>query len=110
MATSEEVRSAVDRLAARIEASGADPKAIPERTIVCVIPDLGTAIAGRFKKARLVDLAETAEKAADVRLTARSDDLIALIDGRLSVGFAFLTGKVRIDASTADLMLIRKLF
>lgn len=110
MATQEQVWEAVERLAARIEAAGAPADAIPERTLVCVISDLGTAIGGRFKGSRLVELAETSDPTADVRITARSDDLVALIDGRLSVGYAFLTGKVRIEAATADLMLIRKLF
>ena len=46
----------------------------------------------------------------DARITARSDDLIALIDGRLGVAYAFLTGKVKIDAPASDLMMLRKLF
>jgi hypothetical protein len=110
VATKEEVQAAVERLAARIDGSDAKPGAIPERSIVCVLPDLKTAIGGRFKDARLIDIGEMPDTDADVRLTAKSDDLVALIDGRLGVAFAFLTGKVRIDASPEDLMLIRKLF
>lgn len=110
MATAEEVRAAVGRLAERIEGSAAKADAVPERSIVCVIPDLNTSFAGRFEDSRLVDLRETPETEADVRLTAKSDDLVALIDGRLGAMYAFLTGKVRIDASAADMLLIRKLF
>lgn len=111
MATGDEVSAAIGRLADRIDAAGPAADAIPERAIICVVPDLGTAFRGIFRGSRLVDIAEQpSDASADVRLTARSDDLIALIDGRLGAGYAFLTGKVRIDASPADLMLMRKLF
>jgi len=84
---------------------------IPDRTILCVLPDLKSAYRVELKKAKLRGLrkAETNE-ATDARITARSDDLIALIDGRLGVAYAFLTGKVKIDAPASDLMMLRKLF
>jgi len=94
-----------------LEDASPDPSGIPDRTILCICPDLKMAFKAEMKQARLTGLVqvETTEK-ADVRITARSDDLIALIGGRLAVGFAFLTGKVRIDASPRDLMLLRQLF
>jgi len=87
------------------------PDSIPDRTILCVLPDLKTAYRVELKKAKLRGLrkAETNE-VTDARITARSDDLIALIDGRLGVAYAFLTGKVKIDAPASDLMMLRKLF
>ncbi len=91
--------------------ASADPAAIPDRTILCVVPDLNTAFFASMKSAKLAGLKQVApNESADVRITARSDDLIALIDRRLNVGFAFLTGKVRVDASASDLMLLRRLF
>jgi len=88
-----------------------DPDSFPDRTILCVIPDLNTAFRVELKKAKLRGLrkAETSE-ATDARITARSDDLIALIDGRLGIAYAFLTGKVKIDAPASDLMMMRGLF
>ena len=85
--------------------------AFPKRTIVCVVPDLQEAWRSTLKDAKLsapkkVPMSEP----GDVRITARSNDLIALIEGRLNVGFAFLTGKIRVEASTSDLMMIRRLF
>lgn len=88
-----------------------DPASIPDRTILCVVPDLKTAFMAHMKKARLNGLKQVEPGAkADVKITARSDDLIGLIEGRTNVGFAFLTGKVRVDASASDLMLLRRLF
>jgi len=88
-----------------------DPDSIPERSILCVLPDLNTAYRVELKKAKLRGLkkAPTTEK-TDARITAKSDDLIALIDGRLGIAYAFLTGKVRIDAPAQDLTMLRRLF
>lgn len=94
-----------------LEGASPDPERVPDRTLLCVVPDLGTAFRAEMKKAKLKNLTQVAAtEKADVRITARSDDLIALIERRLAVGFAFLTGKVRIDASPRDLMLLRQLF
>lgn len=111
MATTEEVERALQSLMSRLDHASPDPGSIPDRSIKCVVPDLETAwlsriVDARFDGIEVVPMGET----ADVTVTARSSDLVALIDGRLNVGFAFLTGKVRIDASTGDLMLIRNLF
>lgn len=78
---------------------------------MCILPDLGTAFRSELKDSRFAGIEQVdVDVEAEVTITARSDDLIALIDGRLNVGFAFLTGKIRVDASTADLMMIRRLF
>lgn len=88
-----------------------DPGSVPDRTLVCVVPDLQTAYWVQMKDAKLEGLRPaTGNENADVKITARSDDLVALMEGRLNVAFAFLTGKVRVDAAASDLMLLRKLF
>lgn len=111
MASSEAVEQAIRTLMQKISGASPDPAAVPDRTILCVVPDLQTAFSAHTKGARLDGLTQVpSDSPADVRLTARSDDLIAMIDGRLNVGFAFLTGKVRVDAAPSDLMLLRKLF
>jgi putative sterol carrier protein len=88
-----------------------DPDSIPNRTILCVLPDMKRAYRVELKNGKLRGLrsADTNEE-TDARITARSDDLIALIDGRLGIAYAFLTGKVKIDAPASDLMMLRKLF
>lgn len=102
---------ALASLMVRLDAAAPAPDAIPERSIVCIIPDLATAFRTELKDSRFNGLEEVdVDQDAEVTITARSDDLIALIEGRLNVGFAFLTGKIRVDASTQDLMTIRRLF
>ena len=88
-----------------------DPASIPNRTISVVLPDRKTAYHVELKNGKLRGLkkAATADQ-TDARITAKSDDLVALIDGRLGVAYAFLTGKVKIDAPASDLMMLRKLF
>jgi hypothetical protein len=111
VASAQDVEGAIRSLMEALAGATPDPASIPDRTIVCVIPDLKTAFSAKMKKAKLVGLKEVEPgESADVRITARSDDLIALIERRLNVGFAFLTGKVRVDASAQDLMLLRRLF
>src|SRR5712691_3826567 len=98
MATSQDVELAIKALAKKLAAADPDPGQVPERSIVCVIPDLSTAYWGELKGARLKGFKAVAQtERGDVRITAKSDDLIALIEGRLGIGSAFLTGRVRID-------------
>jgi predicted lipid carrier protein YhbT len=46
---------------------------------------------------------------AQIRLTARSDDLVALAADPGSFGRAWLTGRLKIEASLGDLFRLRKL-
>ncbi|MDQ3990710.1 MAG: SCP2 sterol-binding domain-containing protein [Actinomycetota bacterium] len=46
---------------------------------------------------------------SEIRLAANSDDLLALMDGRLNLMTAWLTGRVRVDASPGDLLALRSL-
>lgn len=111
MATAAEVERALRALAKKLAEADPDPAQVPERSIVCVIPDLQLAYWGQLKDARIKGLKEVVQtERGDVRITARSDDLVALIDGKLGIGSAFLMGRVRIDAPARDLMLLRKLF
>ena len=54
--------------------------------------------------------ADLAKSTVPTLILQCSDDLIALIDGRLGIAYAFLTGKVKIDAPASDLMMMRGLF
>jgi predicted lipid carrier protein YhbT len=111
VATAEDVERCIKGLAKKLAAAAPDPEQVPNRSIICDIPDLDTAFWVELKGARLRGLKQVARtEAADARLTARSDDLIALVEGRLNAGIAFLTGKVRIDAPPKDLMMLRRLF
>jgi predicted lipid carrier protein YhbT len=111
VATAAEVERSLRVLMDRLKEAEVEPGSVPERSIVCAVPDLGAAYRSRITNGRFNGLKSVQPDAeADVRISARSDDLIALIDGRLNIGFAFLTGKIRVDASPSDLMMIRRLF
>lgn len=111
VATAFEVEQSLQSLVESLANANPEPGSIPDRTIVCAVPDIATAFRAVLRDARLRELAEVAiETEADVRITARSDDLVALVEGRLNAPLAFLTGKIRIDASSSDLMMIRQLF
>ena len=111
VASPDEVQRSIRALMKKLSDADPEPDSIPNRTILCVVPDLNIAFWVELKKAKLRGLRKAeANEATDARITARSDDLIALIDGRLGIAYAFLTGKVKIDASASDLMMMRNLF
>lgn len=102
---------AITDLAARLNGADVPDGAIPDRSLLCILPDLPHAYRAELSGGKLVGITETeATVEADVRLTAKSDDLVALIEGRTNIATAFLLGRIRVDASPSDLMLLRKLF
>jgi len=111
VASAADVERSIRSLMKKLSDASPDPDSIPERSILCVTPDIDQAWYVHLKKAKLRGLrrAETTEE-TDARITAKSDDLVALIDGRLGIAYAFLTGKVRIDAPASDLLMLRRLF
>lgn len=110
VADAKAVEQALRSMINRIDGSS-DNGDLPDRTLLCILPDVDAAFRSHFSGGRLTDLEQVAvDTEADVRITARSDDLIALIEGRLNIAFAFLMGKIRVDASREDLMLIKSLF
>ena len=46
---------------------------------------------------------------AQVRLAASSDDLVALVAGDLTLGAAWATGRLVVEASVLDLLRLRSL-
>jgi hypothetical protein len=114
MASLEECRAALDKLAASM--SGADDRtkrAIVDRTVSCQITDLDVTFTGRLDGGRLVDIAGdrdgVARERAQIRLSMASDDLVALTNGEISFAQAWLSGRVKIDASFRDLLSLRSL-
>lgn len=101
------LQSLVDRLA------DVDPdqraKYAVERTVSCTVTDLGVVFSGRVGSDGIDDVQQTDDNAAQVRLAASSDDLIALSEGRISVPAAWATGRLKIEASVLDLLKLRSL-
>ncbi|MCO5999409.1 SCP2 sterol-binding domain-containing protein [Actinoallomurus rhizosphaericola] len=112
MATAQEARSALERIAARLTEVDADDlaKHVVERTISCRVPDLGLVFLTRIHRGGL-DEFQTVDDAdsAQVRLTVGSDDLVALATEELHVAKAWATGRLKIEASLGDLLRLRKI-
>ncbi|WP_329261905.1 SCP2 sterol-binding domain-containing protein [Actinoallomurus sp. NBC_01490] len=112
MATLEEARAALERIATRL--TDVDPdelaKHVVERTVSCHVPDLNLVFLTRIHAGGMDDF-EVAESpnGAQVRLTVSSDDLVALASDELGVGKAWASGRLKIEASLGDLLRLRKI-
>jgi hypothetical protein len=111
MATLEQCRSAIDTLAARLGQADADDRRdqLLDRTLSCRIPDLDVTFSGRLKEGHIRDVTTAPSPKAQIRLTVNSDDLIALVDGELNFGQAWLNRRLKVDASFLDLLKLREL-
>lgn len=111
MATVDECRQALATLAARLDANASQVsnKIDLDRPMACTVRDLGVAFHGRLTDGRLVGMTDGDDPNAKIRLTADSDDLVALVDGKLDFARAWTSGKVKVDANMFDLLKLRKL-
>jgi predicted lipid carrier protein YhbT len=111
MATVDDVRDALHQLAQRMDENAAQVhgRVNLDRPLACTVRDLGVAFHGRLVDGRLVGLTDGDDPQAKIRLTATSDDLVALVDGRLDLAKAWTSGRVSISANPFDLLKLRKL-
>jgi putative sterol carrier protein len=110
MASVDDCRQALLDLAARLDANAETRGKLDlERTLACRVPDLGTAFHARLTGGRLVDIADGDDPKAKIVLIADSDNLIALVAGRLDVTRAVASRQVSIKANPFDLLKLRKL-
>jgi len=111
MASLDEVRAALDELAARL--AEVDPelrrKHSVNRTLSCHVTDLDVTFWGVVSEEGLHDVTEDPQSDAQIRLSLSSDDLLALCAGSLAFATAWARGRVRIDASVLDLLKLRSL-
>lgn len=111
MATVEQCEAALQALASRMAANGSSARKLDfNRTLTCTIRDLRVIFAGRLADGRLVDIAPATNRDAQVRLTLSSDDLVALVEGKLKTAAAFATGRLRMEASLRDMLKLRSIF
>jgi predicted lipid carrier protein YhbT len=103
----DECRQALHRLAAHLDAKAANTDL--DRSLACRVTDLDVAFHGRLTGGRLVDIADGDDPKAKIKLTASSDDLVALLDGKLDVAKAVAARRVSISANPFDLLKLRKL-
>ena len=110
MATVDECRAALHDLAARLDANAETQGRLDfDRTLACRITDLRTAFHGRLSGGRLFDIADGDDPSAKIALIASSDDLIALVNGKLDVMRAIGARQISIKANPFDLLKLRKL-
>jgi predicted lipid carrier protein YhbT len=111
MATIEECRAALERLSERLAGVGDEERKQHafDRTLSCHVPDLGTTFSGRLEDGHIVGITTTEQPKAQIRLTANSDDLVALTDGHLDFGRAWLGGKVKVEAGVRDMLKLRSM-
>jgi hypothetical protein len=113
MATAEECRKALQTLVGRIATMNPDDRAarFPERTMSARVPDLGLLFTTRLGPhgADPIKDAVPGEKPAQVRFTANSDDLVWIAEDPARFARAWLTGKLKVEASFFDLLELRKL-
>lgn len=110
MASVDECRQALHDLAARLDANAETRGKLDlNRTLACRVPDLATAFHARLDGGRLVDIDDGDDPKAKIALTADSDNLIALVSGRLDVTKAVASRQVSIKANPFDLLKLRKL-
>jgi hypothetical protein len=112
VATVEECRKALESLIARIANLDAADRAahFPERTMSCRVPDLGLVFVTRVGPHGADPVTEAApgEKPAQVRFTASSDDLVWIAGDPARFARAWLTGKLKVEASLFDVLRLRK--
>jgi predicted lipid carrier protein YhbT len=111
VATLEECHDALERLAERL--SGVDHESRRahsfDRSLSCTLPDLDVTFTGELKDGTLSGISTDPAPKAQIRLTADSDDLIAMTDGHLSFGQAWVSGRVKVEAGVRDLLRLRSM-
>ncbi|OPC83485.1 sterol-binding protein [Embleya scabrispora] len=112
MATVEECRTALEELSAKMgRAEGDTRKAAQlDRSLSCHVTDLDVTFSGRLRDGALHDIdTEPRTEKAQIRLAMTGDDLVALVAGTLNFASAWAKGRVKLEASFRDLLVLRKL-
>ena len=113
MSTAEECRTALDSLLGRIAGMDAEQRAthLVDRTLSCRVPDLGLTFMTRLRPDGADPIKEVPNGAvqAQVRFTADSDVVVAIAGDPGSFMRAWLTGKLKVQGSVFDLLLLRKI-
>jgi hypothetical protein len=112
VATAEQCRQALEDLTSRIsELDQADREAhLVDRDVSCHVTDLGVTFLTRLGPhgAGPVSEANGSHPPAQVRFTTSSDELVALAADPGRFPRAWLTGRLKVEASIFDLLRLRK--
>jgi hypothetical protein len=106
--STQEVGTALSELADRLHA--VDPELrralLPSpRTVEAHFTDLGVSFYSRLEDGVLGPIEPgTPDQAADIRLIGTSADLLALANGDMRFRAAYVSGRVKVEASLADML------
>jgi hypothetical protein len=104
------LRELIGRLDAADEGVEALARALPERKVIEVqVPDLGETYWAELAAGRMGKLQRGVPLGADIRVRADSDELVQMVDGKRSLFSSYIGGRVKVEASFADLMRLRRL-
>lgn len=111
MASTAQCRTALESLAARLRSVDEDERKRHafDRSLSCYVPDLDVTFSGQLSDGHITDITTEAAPKAQIRLTAASDDLVALTEGDLNFGQAWLSGRVKVEAGVRDLLKLRSM-
>lgn len=112
MISADECRTALQKLAGRLgELSPAErDEYFGNRTIGVTVPDLGVTFLSILGAGDdTVREAAPGDPPADIRLTANSDEVIALCEQPMNIARAWMARRVKIEASVKDLFRLRRL-
>ena len=113
MASAEECREALQTLTGRLAEMSPHDRAsyFGKRSMSCHVTDLGVTFVTRFtdQGADPVTEAKADDPPADIRLTANSDNVVALAATPANIARMWIAGRVKVQASMRDLLALRKL-
>jgi putative sterol carrier protein len=112
MTSAQECRAALQKLAGRLsELSPVErDQYFGNRTISVTIPDLDvTYVTVLGSGTDPVREAAPGDPPADIRMTAKSEEVIALAEQPMNIARAWMTGRIKIEASMKDLFRLRRL-
>jgi putative sterol carrier protein len=111
VATIEDCEKALHGLADQLAAKpAARRKSGFDRSLSCRIRDLDVVFGGKLHDGLLLDIARVSKADAQVRLDLTSDDLVELVDGKLNLGSAWASGRVKVQAGVMDMIKLRSIF
>jgi putative sterol carrier protein len=114
VATKHKVEAKLRELIARLSGTEAAQdklaRSLPESKVIAVIvPDLDSRYWATMEGGRMDGLHQGVPERADITIRIGSDDLVSVADGATSFFSAFVSGRIKVEASVSDLLRLRRL-
>lgn len=108
MATVDEVEDVLAELLERLGRVGDPTRALlPSRRLIeARCPDLDLVRYAEWRQGRITFL-EVPPRHVDIRISVRSDDLMAVVGGEMTFSQAYASNRIRLDAPMTDLLRLR---